>query len=309
MEIIRPYRSGDEQGIARLFEAVFQKSLSLDEWRWKYRRGGVSPPAFIAEEDGEIVCHYGALQQRVFWRGEARWIWNIVDVMCHPRHQGRGIFRRTAKAFLEAICVGRGLLIFGFPGERHRKLGEIVLGYEPVAPVFRVRKVIAREPRSMGPEALPPPGLPADWDMRWRRLATRFEFICPRDREFLSWRYLSRPANRYRVVTLPDEAALAVVGLASDRTTLMEFLVEHPEPARASRLLSAAEAVAREQGNGDLEGWFARFAWETDFLVGAGGFEGVNADHYLECQLFEKALTARWLSENFYYSLGDYDVP
>ncbi|MGH7898341.1 MAG: GNAT family N-acetyltransferase [Candidatus Binatia bacterium] len=308
MPVIRPYCAGDEQAILQLFRTVFQRELSLDAWRWKYQRNGEPPPVFVAEEEGQLVCHYGALREPLIWEGEERRAWNIVDVMCHPRYQGRGLFRKAAKAFIRRLCENRGLLIYGFPGERHRKLGELVIGYEPIAPVYRLRKPV--------PEVIPPlPGevivdgpLPVDWDARWSRLEARFAMVCRRDRHHLGWRYLVHPSKRYRLLTVRQKAAFSVVGIEGEKAYLMEFLLESEEPAEAARLLAAVESIARSEGASEIEGWFAPFAWESRFLAGPGGFSGDHAAHYVECQLFDPRLSAAWLAENFYYSLGDYDV-
>src|SRR5262245_31848778 len=122
--IIRSYQPGDEEGIVRLFATVFHHPLSLASWHWKYRRGGEPPPVYVSEEDGRSVCHYGALCQGLLWDGKVVLGWDIVDVMCHPRYQGRGLFRRAAQEFIARLGEQQGALIYGFPGERHRRLGE-----------------------------------------------------------------------------------------------------------------------------------------------------------------------------------------
>ncbi|MBI3301257.1 MAG: hypothetical protein HYZ72_04165, partial [Deltaproteobacteria bacterium] len=48
----------------------------------------------------QIVCHYGAIRQRLIWQGTEERGWDIVDVMAHARYQGRGLFRRTVQAFM-----------------------------------------------------------------------------------------------------------------------------------------------------------------------------------------------------------------
>lgn len=36
--IIRDYKKGDEEGITDLFESVFGKVMTVEQWRWKYLR-------------------------------------------------------------------------------------------------------------------------------------------------------------------------------------------------------------------------------------------------------------------------------
>lgn len=308
MPTIRPYLPGDELGIVRLFSAVFQHELSLATWQWKYLRNSDPPPVFVAEADKQIVCHYGALHKRLTWEGAEVGAWDIVDVMCHPHYQGRGLFRRAAQAFIAQLCERQCIFIYGFPGERHRRLGELLIGYEPITPVYKLQKTISSRSSSFPAGVVVLKSIPLDWDLYWRRLEKRFNLVAIRDRHTLMWRYLMRPEKRYRLLTIPGVPALAVVGIELGKAYLMEFLLEEGDEAGAQLLLLAVESVCHAEGVEEIEGWFARFAWECQFLTGPGGFCGSAAENYFECRLFDQRLHASWLAEHFYYSLGDYDV-
>ena len=308
MPKIRPYLPGDELGIVHLFSTVFHHELSLAAWQWKYFRDDNPPPVFVAEADGQIVCHYGALHQRLSWEGKEVGAWDIVDVMCHPRYQGRGLFRRTAQAFIAQLCTQQDICIYGFPGERHRRLGELLIGYEPIAPVYKLQKTFSSGSSVFPAGAVVLRSLPPDWDSHWHGLEKRFNLIAIRDRHALTWRYLRRPERRYRLLTIPGVPALAVIGIDLGKAYLMEFLLEEGDAASAQLLLLAVEAVCRAEGIETIEAWFAHFAWECRFLSGPGGFCATTAENYFECRLFDQRLRASWLAEHFYYSLGDYDV-
>jgi hypothetical protein len=308
MSIIRSYQSGDEEDILHLFTTVFRQELPLAVWRWKYLRNDASPPVYVAEEEQQIVCHYGALCQRLAWEGKDVLGWDIVDVMCHPHYQGRGLFRRAAQAFIAQLCQTNGTLIYGFPGERHRRLGERLIGYEPITPVYKVHKTLAGYASPFPAGVCVSHTVPVTWDQHWRVFEKRFGLVMRRDRQLLTWRYCQRPAKRYRLLTIDGVPALAVVNLEANKAYLMEFLIEEGNTAAAHLLYLAVEALCRAEGYGAIEGWFARFAWECRFLTEQGGFTGEDGDHYFECRVFDPRLRAAWLAEHFYYSLGDYDV-
>lgn len=308
--MIRPLREGDEAGIASLFAEVFGQPLALSTWRWKYLRGDETPPVMVGEEDGRIVCHYGAIRSTLVAEGVPQTAYAIVDVMCERRHQGRGIFRRAAGEFFARFCEGgRAALIYGFPGERHRRLGEILLGYTPIAPVYEVAKELSTTPAHWPAEVWRGLEIPEDWDERWRRIEPRFPLITRRDRATLEWRFARRPDRQYRILHLRDEPGIAIVGLEGENAYLMEFLFERTvTPVTRMRLLVAAEIVAGESGARRLIGWFPAFAAETELLLGPGGFRGAEADHRVETRFFARRYPAEWLAQSFYYSLGDYDV-
>lgn len=306
--MIRSYQPGDEEGIVRLFATVFQHDLPLAQWRWKYLRDGTPPPVYVAEEAQQIVCHYGALCQRLAWEGRDVLGWDIVDVMCHPRYQGRGLFRRAAQEFIAQLCQSNGTLIYGFPGERHRRLGERLIGYEPIVPVYKVHKTLVGQASPFPAGGIVLQNVPHEWDRQWQVLEQRFGLVMRRDQQLLTWRYCQRPDKRYRLLTVHGVPALAVVSVEANKVYLMEFLVEEGNMAAAHLLLQAVEALCCAEGQVEIEGWFARFAWECRFLTGPGRFTGEEGDHYFECRVFDPRLRAAWLAEHFYYSLGDYDV-
>ncbi len=305
---IRPYQPGDEQGICQLFALVFRSELPLAVWRWKYLREGEPPPVIVAEEDGHIICHFATIRQRLSWRGEENWGWDSVDTMCHPRYQGRGLFRRAVQEFMRRFCDDRSALIYGFPNERHRRLGELLVGYEPVARVHKLRQTGRSLQSGRRGDDMAFDLLPLDWDAHWRRLAQRFAMVTRRDRRFLLWRYWLRPEKRYRFVTILGAAALAVVGIEREKAYLMEFLVKAGDAELARRLLSGVVAIIQAERVSEIEGWFPPFTWESQFLCSSGGFTAEEAEHWLECRLLDQRLSAAWLAEHFYYSLGDFDV-
>jgi hypothetical protein len=306
--VIRPYKPGDEHGICRLFSAVFQIEAPLEVWQWKYLRAGTLPLAYVAEEDGEILCHAGGIRQRLMWGGVEGWGFNVVDVMAHPSRQGQGLFRRTLEAGIAAFADGQILFGYGFPTRRHRRLGELVAGYEPIGRVHRLRKVGILVAPGSRDHNLAFDVVPFDWDTHWRRLSSRFGVVNHRDREYLLWRYWTHPRSRYRFVTIQGAPALAVVGITGGKARLMEFLVEPENDAAARTLLAGVEAVVQDERATVIEGWFPSFAWESRFLQDFGGFTSGEGEIWLECRIFDERLRAAWLADNFYYSLGDFDA-
>lgn len=308
MAIIRPARVEDEAGILRLFSLVFRSEMSPAVWRWKYLRGEPALSAFVAEENGEIVCHYGTIRQRVSWQGQEHDAWDVIDVMAHPRQQGRGLFRQTVQTFMREVCERQGLFLYGFPTERHKRLGELLVGYEPVARVHKVFKSLI-EGGSAGPLTdIVYDVLPLNWDTYWPQVQEQFVILTRRDRAYLSWRYLARPNRRYRSVTIPAAPALAIVGVESGTARLMEFLVPAQDESLAQQLLAGAEQVAREEGAGVLEGWFPVFSRASQFLCSLPQYRDEDTEHWLECRIFDQRIDAAWLREHFYYSFGDFDV-
>jgi len=160
-------------------------------------RDGSSLSAFVAEEDGEIVCHYGTIRQGAsIGKDRNNQAWDAIDVMAHPRQQGRGLFRRTVQAFMRESCEGQGLFLYGFPTARHKRLGEILVGYEPVARVHKVSKLLSPTLSGKSTDALCMMCCRSIGTVSGPRVQEHFVMLTRRDHAYLAWRYLARPDRR-----------------------------------------------------------------------------------------------------------------
>ncbi|WP_453993394.1 GNAT family N-acetyltransferase [Bacillus nitroreducens] len=109
--MIRLYQPHDEIGINHLFKAVFKKERSLDEWEWKFKVLGNGDPIIVVyEENGEIVGHAACI---VFDQNIAE----RVDIMVHPAHQGKGIYKQIVLRMVEELEKRNIQNVYGFPAE------------------------------------------------------------------------------------------------------------------------------------------------------------------------------------------------
>jgi hypothetical protein len=223
MITVRPTTGGDLPELAALFEQSFGHPLAPDEWTWKYRQLPGEARSLVAVDGaGRVLAHGGALRLAARWRGgEGGGIWQLVDFAGRPG--GRGL--RPA-----LVELGRRLLadlpgeadapwVFGFPSERHFRLGEHVFGYRPLAEVAQLAGPLPRP--SAGTAAAPGGGLWSgdscgDWaEAVWERCAV---LGVRRSAAFLNWRYWARPRRYYRFYRLTEgaEEGLAVFAFVGD---------------------------------------------------------------------------------------------
>jgi hypothetical protein len=157
---VRPTGPDELPGLAELFEERFGHPWTEEEWAWKYRNplGGAAEPggseaarSWVAVKEGagaRVVAHAGALrfparlgagaEGSTGSRGSTRGgIWQLTDWMGSV---GAGGLRPPL------VTLGRALLadlpgpgdapwIFGFPSERHLRLGRRTFGYRPLPEV------------------------------------------------------------------------------------------------------------------------------------------------------------------------------
>lgn len=292
-----------------LFRDRFDHGISLEEWRWKYGRiPGTARSALALDEAGTVLAHAGALRLPARWSGGEGGIWQLVDFA--GRTGGRGL--RAA-----LVELGRSLLadlpepgdapwIFGFPSERHFRLGQRVFGYGPLATWREWVGAIPSILPSTAPCEVEVSDSCGDWaEAVWRRcevLGVR------RSAAFLNWRYHARPDRYYRFYRLHGEAgdALAVFAFAGTEAAAVELWL--PRPWRLRDALAPIAADLRASG---LERW--RF-WPQPACLerGAGEWEalGLAAGAEVFCGYRGRLGAPDPLPESarFYYALGDHDI-
>ena len=92
---IRPFKLGDRDLLFNIFRAAFKKDKDPAIWKWQFEENPFQPPErpliYVVVSGGEIAGSASLLpvpfqieQQRI------PFAWGI-DLMVHPRFQGRGI--------------------------------------------------------------------------------------------------------------------------------------------------------------------------------------------------------------------------
>ena len=199
---IRPYRSGDEVGIIKLFEEVFRKSKDLARWRWYYENGPHGPAITeVALHKGRIIGHYSGIPGKFQIGTSTHLAFLPSDTMVHEDY-------RDLKTFLTLVqrvykrCVEKGIcLVYGFPNEMSAvpfnkflrwKLFEDISALElplshlqgfglPRAGVFI--RAVERFDQNLDP--------------LWRRSIPMEKLSLIRDSTYLNWRYVDKPSVKY----------------------------------------------------------------------------------------------------------------
>lgn len=299
-ESIRPARESDIPGLSELFREVFNAERSTELWRWKLFQNPRGFASFVCEVEGRIVAHCAGVPVR-FVDFEREYVaLQSVDFMSSPTYPGGigrgGVFVRTVEHFFRAHCGPSAIpMVYGFPGERHRVLGERLLGYRSVEPIFEW----TLEPR--GSNGSP---VPLSESALTEFAGGSLQFGAVRDLPYLRWRYLSHPAADYRIVGVKrlltsNFAAAAIVRLLPEGV----FVMELGGRLNANVLTKLVSELA--QFGRPVKAWGSP-AHPLGRLLQACGFQKAQRDHALECRFFFQREIP--LPGEFYYSLGDYDV-
>lgn len=299
-ESIRPARESDIPGLSELFREVFNAERSSDLWRWKLFQNPRGFASFVCEVEGRIVAHCAGVPVR-FVDFEREYVaLQSVDFMSSPTYPGGigrgGVFVRTVEQFFRAYCGPSAIpMVYGFPGERHRVLGERLLGYRSVEPIFEW---------TLQPEGNEGVALPLSEAALSEFAAASMQFGAVRDLPYLRWRYLAHPSADYRIVGVKrflgsGFAAAAIVRLLPEGA----FVMELGGRLNANVLTKLASELA--QFGRPVKVW-ASPAHPLGRLLQDSGFQKTQRDHLLECRFFFQREVP--LPGEFYYTFGDYDV-
>ena len=257
---IRGATAADAPGIRRLFERVFGKAMSEEEWRWKFELDPDGWRGFVGVRDGEIVGNYAGWGMRFLLDGESRLLYSVGDVATDPAVRGlggrRGIFRAMADAFFASV-EGQVPFCFGFPGARHRLISERIVGSETLFPIRFVEvplEAFARPPADVEAGDSVGESLNGLWEAARRGLT----HAAVRDPARVNWRFHARPNRYYRMVWRSQGGAMtawAAICAAGEIATVVDFLGSDSDGGDLLALFAAAAEEARSLNARRLVFW------------------------------------------------------
>lgn len=310
--ICRMYREGDEYGIVKLFNRVFERQMTIEEWQWKYKGQG-NPRVFSAvfeDSTAGIVGHYGGVPLKMLLDGEEIKGVTPVDTMIDPKFRS---FVRLKNLFYfwERELVNDSIkVMYGFSPERVIKLAiERIKIYERVGPVFEARKGVTihnnpvRYLYKLSPLAFDDRRI----DDFWAEVKDQFRLAIIRDSAFFAWRYGKCPLFSYEMWGLTPRWSSALVGIAVIKKENTENLTVMDVLARRDRLVdlfSKLENLAITTGRKTISVWLPH---HYDDLLKNKGFSLVDSGATIPASTHPLTLKRDEIWEKLFYTMGDTD--
>jgi hypothetical protein len=303
---LRATRPEDIPALSSLFAQRFGHPLSAEEWAWKYRQlPGESRSLVAVEASGRVLAHAGALRLPARWRGGEAGIWQLVDFAGSADRRGlRPALVELGRLLLADLPGDADVpLIFGFPSERHFRLGLRVFDYHPLATVEPLGGALPGAPAPAAAR-IEAGDFCASWaEAAWERCAP---LGVRRSTAFLNWRYHSRPGRYYRVYRLPggDGEGLAVFAFVGDEAWAAELWLPPAGEWYPSML-----AVAADLRGAGLRTW--RF-WPPygphSGLLASLGLQPAGESRFVGCRGRAGGSDPSAAADGFYFAMGDYDL-
>jgi hypothetical protein len=302
----RPTAPEDLPALAGFFADRFGHPWTPEEWTWKYRSlpGEARSLVAVGAADGEILAHAGALCLPGRWRGGDAGVWQLVDFAGTPRQGLRPPLVELGRLLLDDLPrPADAPWIFGFPSERHFRLGQRVFGYRPLA---GVEELAGEIPQGSAGEPIEVSDSCAPWaEAVWEACGV---LGVRRSEAFLNWRYYARPQRYYRFYRLFAGSAegLAVFAFVGQEAWAAELWL--PPGGEWYPSLLAVAADLRAAG---LRRW--RFWPPPSRLWLAGsltslGLQPAGEQRFIGCRGREGGEDPVAAAAGFHYAMGDYDL-
>lgn len=263
----------DEAQLLELFVRAFGHEMPAAQWRWKY--AGLDPLGSVVRLGGRPIAFYGGVPRDVLHLGIPVKAVQITDVMVDPAQRGiltrRGAFFRAASAFAES-CVGPGrayAFAYGFPSERHTRLGERLGLYERVDEILEAswtpsggRYSLRYRVSVLSPDDL---GL---IDRLWCTMAASLGevTVAMRDSAYVRRRYLRHPVIAYLPLMVRRRfrgTAVGLVVLRDHGENGVELIDVVAPPVSFPVLVAVACRFARSLGRTRVFSWLTPSAART----------------------------------------------
>lgn len=262
-----------ETELLKLFQTSFDQTMPVEQWRWKYRNS--EPLGSYVKEQGRLVAFYGGMPRRIRLLGEKGTAVQIGDVMVAPRQ--RRVFTRHGALFLAASTFTEGLVGpdkpylcgFGFPSERHNRLGEHLGLYGRIGELLEAEWQPLASRQGLTSTVQPLESAQLDLlQQLWQDMADDLheKVVLERDKSYIQSRFLQHPTVDYMSLLVRQRFTRKPLGLLilRDRGAEGVELIDMVGALRSFPLLvTTAQRITGKLRRPRL------FAWLTDLVADA----------------------------------------
>jgi hypothetical protein len=320
---LRPYRDEDEEQVIALWEAAFNQKMDRRIWRWKFHDNPFGRQIMLClTENGMPIAMYAGIPYIANWNGQQIRMTQLIDNMSHPDFRqatnGRkGLFIQTAEFFFY-FYGGQHASVFhyGFPGQKHFKLGHLFLNYSMIKdggsylealPSDFKRKYLFSFDKLTSCD-----GFDDRFDRLWQEAKNDFIFSACRDRRFLQWRFASHPINSYETYFIENrknglDAYLVI--LFRDKVATIIDIFGKTNTVNINKLVFQVSKILKKKGVEKIRIWLPKNHFITQSLIDSGFKEKPEPLGIIPTgrSLYSK-LNINFALENIFYTMADGDL-
>jgi len=345
---VRSYVPGDEERVARLYQAVYGRPLSIDQYRWKLVETPWSLPApnvWMADAGDRLAGHYAATPLRFKLGDELLTIGHTGDAMTHPEFRRQGVFTTVGLAAHEAWAAAGVPFMVGVPNDQwlsrraplgYREQFRVVWLWRPLRPerllprrfrqsgaLHRLAKLGGRTwtalwnlpLRRTGDVTVTAVDRPGPiFDTLWQQLQGEYPALYVRDRAWLNYRYCEAPGYGYRILLArrrEGPAGYIVYRITGDAERSSGWIVDF-FTAADDRTAQSALLQAALAGMGAAGADTARVLLSPQVplarMLRRAGFWRARGEFDASLVHLEQPLPDLSAPESWFTMAGDYDI-
>ncbi len=306
--ILRKATKKDIPGLIQLFQTCFNKTISPEEWIWKYYNSPWGSVSYVAELDGEILAHYGAFKLRFTFKRDILETYQTCDVMSHPKIRGqvtkRPLIGRIGQIFYKENEMA---LAFGFPSERHCRLQVLILGLDGYRPVDSFEKMVGTTSKKKRFHIF-------ELDEKWLSLMEQLylssmkDLSILKDAPYFRWRYLLRSRHSYKIIALKGLLSVKAIAVIKELSSGILLILDAFSKDRDFKdLILAIETYAKTNSFDKIKFWSNILNPRSETLKELGYKHKPDIPFAVRTVFHEKGLSGELFLKEYDYQMGDYD--
>lgn len=320
---IRKYQKGDEKEILSLdrrLETHPWNRRDLSNWYWKYTDQNPSGASFVwvAAEDCKILAHFAAVPYKIKVFDRELRASHSIGALVEEKYQNKGLLKFVGDKLFEDLSENGIPFTYGFPNDRSYGLHKSHMGYSDliqfdnwVIQKSGINKVHSEHVGSTVFKKID--NFDDAFDELWRSCSCGYEIAIVRDKEYLKWRYLSRPDVKYYPYGFYRDNNLKgfiVLKLYQEdkvlRGNVLDIFARRDDGDTLSELINGGLNFFKEKSVDEATCWIWGNVLIEDILCNSG-FERARANVPLVIRVNKDFENAEGIknNEHWFFAMGD----
>lgn len=320
---IRAYKEGDEKEIwalDRRLETHTWNRRDLNNWYWKYTNQNPSGKSFIwlIEEEGKVIAHFAVVPYKLKVFDKELIASHSIAALVEEKYQNRGLLKFVGDKLFEELRRNNIPFTYGFPNARSYGLHKAYMGYTDLIRFdnWKIQKPEIDKIHNEYTNSIVFKEIDKfdeTFDELWKACSCEYEIVVVRDRNYLIWRYLSRPDGKYYPFGVYRDNNLKgyiILKLYKEdkvlRGHMLDIFAHRDDVDTLNRLINGGLNFFKEQNVDEATCWI----WGNvliENILSESGFERTSADIPLVIRINKDFEYAEDIENNkhWFFAMGD----
>ncbi|HAP17764.1 GNAT family N-acetyltransferase [Butyricimonas virosa] len=207
---VKDFQFGDEKDILSLFEITFGRFMRQDVWQWRFQNNPAGRFCIkLMWENDKLVGHYAVSPFDVNIDSGLYQASLSMTTMTHPDYNGRGFFKVLATELYKTIYEQYDIkLVMGYPNKNSHYGFIKNLKWKDLAVVHHLVLDTSCLKRVKSDQIFLTNNFRGVHASLLKRISSAFCLSVERSVEYLNWRYVDNPLNKYYIFEYVDDVGL-----------------------------------------------------------------------------------------------------